>query len=426
LTIKLGESVSLKALGQANTKVGGTVRYIWDMLPPAFSNQGFQKGIASEQSFTPDSTGLYLVGVIAQGADLSCNVRQIYFMVTDNPELKNEVLSSQAVDVKLFKHIQEVKADKAWSLARGQGVTVAVIDSGVDYNHPGIRNNIQLNTSDKIDSSDDDQNGFPDDQLGWDFANGDRYPFDDGGHGTHVAGLVASPFAGVAPESKILAVKVLDAAGRSDLATFVAGIYYAVDNGAQIINASLGFDTPKGASPFDTILMKPAPLVKALEYARENNVLFMTAAGNGDAQTGFGFDIKERPVYPASINLENTISVAATSLGEITSYSNYSKELVHIAAPGGNEKQFVLSLAKQNPTQTYFMEQAGTSMATPIASGVAALMLSAKPSLLPQEIKAILISTGDVLPSLNEKTMTGKLINAEQAVQAALDLKPAL
>jgi subtilisin family serine protease len=426
LTIQLGESVSIQAVGQANSKVGGDVRYIWDMLPPQFSLQGFQNGIASEQSFTPDSTGLYLIGLIAQGADLSCNVREIYFMVTDNPELKKDQPMNLVAEMTQFKHIQEIKTDKAWNFAKGEGVTVAVIDSGVDYNHPGIQNNLKLNTADMLDGKDEDRNGFPDDQLGWDFANGDRFAYDDGGHGTHVAGLVASPLSGIAPESKILPVKVLDAGGRSDLATFVAGIYYAVDNGAQIINASLGFDTPKGASPFDAILMKPAPLVKALEYARDHHVLVMIAAGNGDAQTGLGFDIKERPVYPASINLENTVTVAATSVGEITSYSNFSKELVQIAAPGGDQKQFVLSLAKQNPMNAYFMEQAGTSMATPIASGVAALMLSANQRLLPQDIKAILTTTGDELASLSDKTLTGKLINAEQAVQAALDFKPAI
>jgi subtilisin family serine protease len=172
--------------------------------------------------------------------------------------------------------------------------------------------------------------------------------------------------------------------------------------------------------------MKPPALVKAMEYAKEKNVLFLAAAGNGDAQTGVGFDIKVRPSFPASIDMENTICVAATSLGEITSYSNFSEELVHVAAPGGDQRQFVVSLAKQNPMGMPFAAQAGTSMATPIVSGVAALMLSANPSLTPKDIKALLIQTGDGLPTLKNKTVNGKIVNVQQAVQAALDFQPVL
>ncbi len=426
LTIELGDSVKLTAVAVANAKVGGEVRFMWDMLPPEFSEQSIKEGFATTQTFTPDNTGLYIVGVIAQGADLSCSLQQIYFMVTSNPEPNNDVQLTSTPDLSLFNHISEISTEAAWSITKGSNVTVAVIDTGVNYNHPGLRDNLKFKASDTNNGSDDDSNGLPDDSLGWDFANGDRFAFDDGGHGSHVAGLVASPLSGIAPEAKILPIKVLDAGGRSDLATFVAAIYYAVDNGAQIINASLGFDTPKGASPFDQILMKPAALVKAIEYAKEKNVLFLAAAGNGDAQTREGFDIKARPSFPASIDMENTLCVAATSIGELTSYSNFSEELVHVAAPGGDQRQFVVSLAKQNPMGMPFAAQSGTSMATPIVSGLAALMLSANPALTPKDIKAILIQTGDGLPTLKNKTVNGKIVNAQQAVQAALDFKPGL
>ncbi len=259
--------------------------------------------------------------------------------------------------------------------------------------------------------------------MGWDFIGGDRFAFDDGGHGSHVAGLVASPYAGAAPLAKILPVKILDAGGRTDLATFVAGIYYAVDNGAQIINASLGFDTPKGASPFDTIFRVPPELKAAIDYAASKNVLFVSAAGNGDAMTGDGFDIKARPSYPASINAENQITVAATSLGELTSYSNFNRELVHVAAPGGDQNRFITSLAKENPLGVAFVAQAGTSMAAPLVAGVAAQMLSVRPELTPQDVKALLISTGNEAASLKNKTANGKIIDALQATQAALDFQ---
>lgn len=421
-TIELGESVSLRAFGIANEKVGGSVQIIWDMIAPQFSKQKFANGFSSEQTFTPDSTGLYRVGAIAQGADLSCSLQEIYFMVTANPEISEKVSLPTKFDLSAFKHISEIKADSVWSQTQGKDVTVAVLDSGLHYNHPGIQENLKFNEADKIDGKDDNNNGLEDDYLGWDFINADRFPFDDDGHGTHVSGLVASPLSGIAPQAKILPIKIFSAGGRTDTATLVAGIYYAIDSGAQIINASIEMSTPNVAA-FASMEV-PKPLLEAIEFAQSKNILFVSAAGNGDKFSGRGFDITHRPVYPASFDLPNSISVAATSLGQLTEYSNFSAKKVHVAAPGGDQRQLILSLAKENPMGFAFAPQAGTSMAAPIVSGLAALMLSANPKLLPSNIKTILLATGDALPSLQKKTVNGSLINAEQAVRAALDFKP--
>lgn len=417
LTIELGQEVTITASGTPNEAVGGDVRFLWDILPPGFSQQAFTVGIAPEQKFTPDSVGLYQVAVIAQGADLSCNVEVIPILVTSNPELSAE---SKALprpdDLSMFTHLGYVKAKEAWEKSTGKDVVVAVLDTGVNYNHPGIRSNISIKTNEVLDNNDDDNNGLVDDTVGWDFMSNDRFPYDDDGHGSHVAGLVASPVLGVAPDAKILAVKVLNAAGGSDVATVVAGIYYAVDSGADIINASLGFDN---------VTEIPQPMLEALEYARSKNVIFLAAAGNGD-ETGIGFDIKARPTYPASLALDNMINVGATALNEITSYSNFSEELVHVAAPGGNEKEFVISLATQNPANSPIAGQAGTSMACPVTAGVVALMLSSDSSgLSPSRIRDILMETGDELATLKGKTVSGKQVNALKAVQAVLDLQPA-
>lgn len=425
LTLELGQKVDIKAIGRAHAKVGGDVRLVWDMLPPNLSEQKLSSNFGAEQSFVPDSSGMYQVAIIAQGKDLSCRLQVVNFLVTANPELNDQLSFGQAPDKGVFDHLETIQAPQSWALSQGAGVTVAVLDTGINYNHPGLRDNLQLKDSDLNDGEDNDKNGFADDHLGWDFINGDRFAFDDGGHGSHVAGLVASPFSGAAPQTKVLPVKILDAGGRTDLGTFVAGIYYAVDSGAQVINASLGFDTPKGASPFEPAVMAPPELKAAIEYAGSKNVLFVSAAGNGDAKTGAGFDIKQRPSYPASINANNQISVAATSLGVLTSYSNFNSELVHVAAPGGDQNRFVTSVAKENPLGVAFVAQAGTSMAAPLVAGVAALMLSARPDLTPQDIKAILIATGDELTSLKNKTANGKGINALQATQAALDFQRA-
>jgi subtilisin family serine protease len=423
LTISLGETVDIQATGIANAQVGGDVRLIWDMLPPMLSEQKLSQNFTSGQTFVPDSTGLYQIAVIGQGQDLSCKVSVVNFLVTANPELNDKLSLASSPDKSLFDHLTSIQSEKAWKLSQGANITVAVLDTGIHYNHPGLRDNLHFNDNEDFNGKDNDGNGFPGDRLGWDFINGDRFAFDDDGHGTHVSGLVASPYAGSAPLSRILPVKVLDAGGRTDLGTFIAGIYYAVDSGARIINASLGFDTPEDASPFDLIRIAPPELVAAIEYAQSKNVLFVSAAGNGDPRTGAGFDIKDRPSYPASINADNQITVAATSLGVLSSYSNFNNELVHVAAPGGDQNRFVTSLAKENPLGVAFIAQAGTSMAAPIVSGVAALMLSVRPELTPQNIKAIMIATGDDLPSLKNKTANGKGLNAQQATQAALDFQ---
>ncbi len=393
------------------------VRILWDIRPPGFSEQAFATGIGASQKFTPDSVGLYQIAVVAQDKDLSCSVTVVPLLVTSNPELTTTVPAlTHPEDLSLFTHLGYVHAKEAWEKATGKDIVIAVLDSGVNYNHMGIRQNIATKTNEAIDGNDDDGNGLADDNVGWDFISNDRFPFDDDGHGSHVAGLVASPVLGVAPEAKILPVKVLNAAGSSDMGTVIAGIYYAVDSGARIINASLGFDNASAV---------PAPLLEAVEYARSKNVIFLAAAGNGD-DTGLGFDIKTRPTYPASFGLDNMIAVGATALNEITSYSNFNNELVHVAAPGGNEKEFVVSLSTTNPANSPLAGQAGTSMACPVTAGVVALMLSAdKTNMPPKQIRQILMDTGDELPSLLGKTVSGRQVNAQSALKAVLDLQPA-
>lgn len=422
LTINLGEEVSISALATAHAEVGGDVRFMWDMLSPGLSEQKITTGITNRQTIKPDSVGLYRFLVVAQGADLSCTHRIIPLLVTANPELSQNTVAkfsqnpTNTPPLSLFKHLDAIQAQEAWSLGKGEHIVVAVIDSGVNYNHPLLRNNMVVKSSEEINGQDSDNNGFIDDTIGWDFINNDRFPYDDDGHGSHVSGLIASPVFGVAPKAKILAVKALNAAGSSDIGTVVSAIYYAVDNGAKIINASLGFQSMETA---------PQPLLDAVAYAQSKDVIFLAAAGNGD-ETGRGYDITQRPVYPASITLDNVITVAATAQGTITSYSNYSTDFVHIAAPGGNGAEPVVSLTTQNASQSQLIGQSGTSMACPITVGVVALMLSQNHFLTPSEVRQILMDTGDDLTSLNGKIISGRQVNALKAVQTALDLQPAL
>lgn len=423
LSVTLGEEISITADAVTNSTVGGEVRFMWDMLAPGFSQQSIATGISKQQTLTPDSMGIYRFLVVAQGADLSCSHVVIPLFVTKNPELSTaapalskNLNSSGAPTTSPFKHLDIIQAKSAWSLSQGEGIVVAVIDSGVNYNHPMMRNNIFENTSESVNSTDSDNNGFVDDTMGWDFINNDRFPFDDEGHGSHVAGLVASPVFGVAPKAKILAVKGLNAAGGSDVATVVASIFYAVDSGAHVINASLGFQNLSEA---------PQPLIDAMAYAQSKNVVFLAAAGNGD-ETGRGYDIKVKPIYPASFTFDNLIVVASTAQQTITSYSNFNSELVHIAAPGGNGEELMVSLTAENPANAPLVGQAGTSMACPVTAGVVALMLSHNHYLRASEVRDILMETGDDLDSLNGITASGRQVNALKAMQFVLDLQPAL
>lgn len=244
--------------------------------------------------------------------------------------------------------------------ATGNGIVVAVIDTGVDYNHEDLSNNIWVNT-DEIPGNnlDDDANGYIDDTKGYDFIGNiytevhpDNDPDDDYGHGTHVSGIIAAAdnalgIKGVAPLAKIMPVKVLDSSGygwSSDIAT---GIYYAVNNGAKIINMSLGSSLPS------------ATLKNAVDYAVANNVLVVAAAGNSSSYT--------YSLYPASY--DNVVSVAASNEDGYKAYfSNWGK--VDITAPGDS----ILSSLPGNKYASW----SGTSMASPFVAGVAALIEQTK------------------------------------------------
>jgi len=270
------------------------------------------------------------------------------------------------------------------------------------------------------DGRDNDGNGFVDDYAGWDFYNGDQYPMDDHGHGTHVAGLAAGTFGGVAPKAKVLPVKVLNSQGRGDLATIAAGILYAIDMGVDIINLSLG---GPGAGQANADIQA---LLGSVISAKENNVLLVAAAGNGGVD-GLGDCNDANPVYPASFDQENIISVASVDrYNYLTSYSNFGSESVHVAAPGG-DSYFggLLSLGVPScygpcpdSEQTY-ANMSGTSMAAPVVAGIAALVKSVNRNLNYKDIKKILMEQGDFEESLRDKVKSSKVVNALMAVREA-------
>ncbi|NES99516.1 MAG: S8 family serine peptidase [Sphaerospermopsis sp. SIO1G1] len=269
-----------------------------------------------------------------------------------------------------------IKAPTAWQNGyTGEGVIVAVLDTGVDYNHNDLNSNIWINTKEIAGNGiDDDGNGFIDDIRGWNFDSNNNNVLDDNGHGTHVSGTIAAKndgngVTGIAYNSQIMAIKVLDESGSGSYLSIANGIRYAVDNGANVINLSLGGNNGNST------------LKSAIEYANNNNVIVVMAAGNEGAS---------QPSYPARYADNFGLAVGAVNQNtQLTDFSNRagSQEIKYVTAPGDD----IYSTIPDNKYANY----SGTSMATPHVAGVAALMLSANPNLTATQVRDIIINTAD-------------------------------
>ncbi|NEO58748.1 MAG: S8 family serine peptidase [Okeania sp. SIO3B5] len=271
--------------------------------------------------------------------------------------------------------VEAINAPEVWNQGyTGQGIVVAVIDSGVDYNHFDLAGNIWTNINEIPNNGfDDDGNGYIDDVRGWDIINNDNEPMDFLGHGTHIAGTIAAQqnglgITGIAPNAKIMPVKV----GNFERIlpdNAAAGIYYAVNNGAHVINMSFGRDFY-------------SPVVNdAIRYATERGVVVAMAAGND----GGSF-----PKYPANNLQQWGIAAGATDfIGRISDFSNRAGSITlnYVVAPGEN----IYSTLPNND----FGNRSGTSFAAPHVAGVAALVLSANPFLTPDQVEHMITTTAN-------------------------------
>ena len=258
--------------------------------------------------------------------------------------------------------LDTVDAPEAWDIATGQSIDIAILDSGIAKDHPDIAEKVTKTYNFTWTASTDDLSG----------------------HGTHVAGIAAAltdnnqGVAGVSPNARLMSGKVLDDRGRGYYSWIVNGIYWAVDNGAEIINLSLG-----GSAPSFT-------LEKALDYAHENNVIVVAAAGNRDSSW---------PHYPAYY--DTVVAVGATDSDDQKShFSNYG-DWVDIVAPG----EVILSTFLNNEFAYY----SGTSMATPFVSGALANLLSVNPEMTPTEALDLLYDNTDQIAGTGEYWRTGRL-----------------
>ncbi len=296
----------------------------------------------------------------------------------------------------------------AWKKYDAKGdkrqVVVAVIDTGIDYSHQDLAGSIWIN-EDEIpgDGIDNDGNGYIDDVYGWNFYSNNNQVFtgSDDDHGTHSAGTIAAARNGVGTIGicdpayvKVMSIKALGTPSGVGTADNVAkAIRYAQDNGAVICNLSFG--TNKYSE-------------ELYQTMKNSGMLFVVAAGNGDS-SGNGYNIDSLPVYPASFDLDNIISVANLRFdGKIDPASNFGVKSVDLAAPGS----YILSTVTGNK----YSYMSGTSMAAPMVTGAAAMLYSYDPGLSLTEIKGRILNSVHRLESLSGKTATGGMLDVSAAL----------
>lgn len=293
----------------------------------------------------------------------------------------------------------DIDVEKAWEIETGSNKTIiAVIDTGVDFTHPDLVENLWTNVDEAngVAGVDDDNNGVIDDIHGYNAIENSGNAADDHGHGSHCAGTIAAKgndgkgIVGVNWDAQIMAVKFLDKSGSGTLENAILAIDYASKMGASVMSNSWG-----GGGMSQTLL-------EAIKRSHEAGALFVAAAGNDSSNND------EHETYPANYAVENIISVAAiNNVGEKAGFSNYGKRTVHMGAPGVN----VYSSTGGN-----YDSWSGTSMATPHVSGVAALVWSHEPKMTALEIKQRLIATVRPIAGLRGKTRSGGLVNAYNAL----------
>ena len=298
----------------------------------------------------------------------------------------------------------DIDAPETWDITTGSSdVIVGIIDSGIDYLHQDLADNMWENPGEIPGNGiDDDQNGYVDDVYGWDFVQDDNEPTDDSiGHGTHVAGTIGAVgdngegVAGVNWDVQVAALKVFHESSTATSSGFAEAIEYAVDMGFDLTNNSWGG------------LAESQAIYDAISYANDHDQLFVAAAGNGGSD-GIGDDNDVMPFFPASSDLDNIISVAATDHNdELAVFSNYGETTVDLAAPGVN-------IYSTLPDTYGYMS--GTSMAAPHVAGSVALLKGYNPALSGGEVKTAIMDTVDELGSLEGKMVTGGRLNLYNAL----------
>jgi subtilisin family serine protease len=314
------------------------------------------------------------------------------YVVNRTANLNDPLLSQQWA-------LPKIKAAEAWKMTKGShAVSVAIIDTGIDYRHPDLQGNIWKNPGEIANNGkDDDGNGYIDDIYGWDFSNNDNDPMDGHGHGTHVAGSIAAAtnngklIAGVAWHTKMAGLKFLTDKGSGSTSDAIDAVAYSSAMGFKVSNNSWGGGGNSRA------------LKTAIEKAGQKGQVFCAAAGNSRK------DNDRSPHYPSSYDCKNIISVAASdSSDRLASFSCYGKNSVDLAAPGVR----ILSLLPNNKTASW----SGTSMATPHVAGAAALIFAVNPNAGYAEVKEAIMSSIDPIKAFEGKMMAAGRLNVAKSL----------
>ena len=374
----------------------------------------------------------------------STNQLGIEIQSVDNPSFIKRPQGAKGKDPLTNKQwgMIDIGGPQVWAQYKSAPpIIVAVIDTGVDYNHPDLNANMWRNpgetgldangrdkSSNKID---DDGNGYVDDVVGYDFYSNDSNPYDNAvgplrlligggnpGHGTHCAGNIAAVadngigISGVAPNAKIMALRFLgNNGGRTSAA--IKAIKYAVDNGAKVLSNSWGSEGEDPSEGSDNKALKDI-----IAYAESKNVLFVAAAGNGRRGKGYNNDSDPRPAYPASYQINNIISVAAIDENnQLGMFSNWGFKTVHIGAPGVKVFSTMVGGKYSDKVIPFIAKWEGTSMATPHVSGAAALYWSMHPEKTVLQVKEAVLNSAVKIPALQNKVVSGGKLNLISLMQ---------
>lgn len=293
----------------------------------------------------------------------------------------------------------DIDAPEAWDVYTGDpNFVVAIIDTGVQLNHPDLSVNIWVNPGEIAGNGrDDDGNGYIDDVNGWDWYSNDNNPSDENNHGTHTGGTVgavgnnSTGVVGVNWRCKLAALRFLGPSGSGSTAGAVSAVQYCQGKSIKISNNSWGGTAYSQA------------LYDAINAAKAVGHLLVAAAGNS------AVNIDTTPFYPAAYNLDNIIAVAATDNDDrLASFSNWGPTRVHLGAPGVTIRSTI-----RNSSYSYMN---GTSMACPHVAGVTALVYARQPSWTYQQVRQRILQTVRPLSSLSGRVSTGGMVNAQQAL----------
>lgn len=315
-------------------------------------------------------------------------------------------LSSELWGLENKEYKNDANVVNAWKQTTGsKNIVVAVIDTGVDFTHPDLADNLWYNTKEINGQNkvDDDGNGFVDDIYGWNTVLNSTDIYDYRGHGTHVAGIIGAKgnngkgVVGVNWNVSLMILNIFPKNEDGTIADAIKAIDYAVANGAHVINASWG-------APSDGVSQNEFTfLTEAIERAKSKNIIFVAAAGNS------GTDNDKNGHIPASLSPENIISVGAiTRFGWVPSFSNFGETSVDVFAPG--------VLIKSTLANNYYGNLSGTSMAAPFVTGIIALMLNKNLQLSTQEITQILLNSCTLNPNLTKSCRCQGHIDAALAL----------